>query len=217
MLALQPQPHVLGVQLDDDGVGVVERGGFADERFAGSEFGHMLGVVSHRRIKHSKHHTRTNPKPESSDPDPILAVVQRMRSTVHPNICFSMLLNAALVKASRNPAFTVKDRLYLYTLRASWGNWYPYAVEPVVSEGRLLSVEEEEMERNAIGCDLRDMILFSPGPCPWCENPTTTQTALPPAFRWHRKCLANAYAHDAARLGNEEQREWAAQIFKGTA
>jgi len=174
----------------------------------------MLRIVSQPRIKHSKHHIRTKPKPES---DPIFATVQRVRQLSDPQVCFSLLLNAALIKACRNSAFTDTEHLYLYLLRASWGNWYSYAVHPVVSEGTPLSVEEEEMMHKRLGGDLRDMIFFSPGPCPWCGKLSGPQRALPQGFRWHRNCLANAYAHDAARFGNEEQRQWAEQIFKGTA
>lgn len=125
--------------------------------------------------------------------------------TPPPDFCFTPILNAALSRSMKNSRFNDTERVDMCLIRSSWGNWYPYAV---VVEG-----SRTERQMDSQGLPPLDDLLFGNGPCPLCGTSVGRGTHLPKGFRWHRKCIALAYARDAARLGNDTQKKWAAEVL----
>jgi hypothetical protein len=117
--------------------------------------------------------------------------------------CFTPVLNAALDVLMGRPSLTTKEKVHLWVLRKSWGNWYPYAVKG--APGMALPTTETDRP-------MLDDLLFG-GACPFCGKQAGDQIAFPKGFRWHRECLGRAYARDAARLGDDHQKKWASEIF----
>jgi hypothetical protein len=146
--------------------------------------------MSQRRIK-----KRITPQP-----DGWVELVQ-----ADSELALTPLLNHAIERAWRpDMERPDTDRVEMVYIRHSWGVWWPYAVQLKEKPPRLDS-PREDMETLMI-------LLFGPPLlCPLCGK----QLRHPEIFgsRWHRHCLAVAYARDAVRFGDDEQQKWGRSIL----
>jgi len=118
---------------------------------------------------------------------------------------FTPFLNAGLTLAMNNAQFEDKERVHIWLLRNSWGNWSSYAVE---KDGMEVAVTDENDH------EMVNLLLFGVGACPFCGEVASGETSLlPKGFRWHRACLGRAYAGDALRFGGEMSKKWGAELL----
>jgi len=117
------------------------------------------------------------------------------------------VLNLAFDLAMMDLNLNDMERVELCILRQSWGNWYPYAVLNTTTP-------TERLERMNMPPEIRTDVhnlLRGQGPCPLCKKSAAAEPHR--IFRWHRRCVAMAFAKEAAELGNDEQQKWAAEVI----
>jgi hypothetical protein len=115
------------------------------------------------------------------------------------------VLNAALKRTLRDTCWSDTERIELYLLLHSWGAWYPYAVKFEDSVYNRLDSPYEDPEA-------AHSLLFGNGNCPLCLR-RAREGEFSFRCRWHRNCIAIAYARDAVRFGDEQQKEWGRSVL----
>ncbi|MFN7996944.1 MAG: hypothetical protein U0Q18_25240, partial [Bryobacteraceae bacterium] len=115
----------------------------------------------------------------------------------------TQILNAALASAMRNELLSNRDRVCLFAVRSSWGEW---RAEIADNEKRRLALPDRRLPDPE---KLLHELLFGASPCPFCNETANPDLALIAGCRWHRHCVALVYASEAITYGNEEQRAWA--------
>jgi hypothetical protein len=150
--------------------------------------------LSHRRIKiRHRGHTET----QRRDAEVMAGLLAE--ETLTP------VLNAALSYFMKDSSFRDADRVNLCMMRFAWGNWSHYALKSAEPSPQIL---DEDIPHFTY-------LLFGAGPCLLCGKAAKKQDCLPNGFRLHRLCIARAYARDAAIFGNDDQKQWAAEILAG--
>jgi hypothetical protein len=126
-----------------------------------------------------------------------------MRDMPGPGL--TVILNGALDRAMVSDIGTT-ERVWACLARTSWGNWCAYSVDrggPAFSNPDAID-------------GLLDIFYGSPL-CPYCAKPSERQTGIPDGWRWHMRCMQMAYAKDAVKFGNDQQRDWGRNVLLGTA
>jgi hypothetical protein len=128
------------------------------------------------------------------------------------------LLNESLDVLMKEERFTDAERVDLCVIRHAWGNWLAFAAQnpahslwPYNFHRRSGGPIEHSFD---VPKDLIEALMLGEGACPWCgKDASKPKRFVPRGFRWHRQCMALAYARDAINLGCPEQRQWGASIF----
>lgn len=128
-------------------------------------------------------------------------------SPVVPSNPLTPRLNAALEMVMHDKRADERVRVWAAIARTSWGNWCPYACQRPVPPIELPAQAESEIRAFAFGA----------GPCPFCRRSVKPDPDLPRNWRWHDRCMAVAYAEDAARYGSAREQEWARGVLTGGA
>jgi hypothetical protein len=105
------------------------------------------------------------------------------------DMILTAVLNAALKWTLRDTSRPEVERLELYLLLHSWGAWFYYAVKFEDSVHNQLDSPYEDHET-------AHSLLFGEGNCPLCLR-RSREGQFSFRCRWHRNCLAIAYARDA--------------------
>ncbi len=116
-------------------------------------------------------------------------------------------INAALELVMHDTRLPDTVRVWAALARTSWGNWCPYAIERQPPPLELPALPETEIRSLAFGA----------GPCPRCRRSAKPDPDLPRNWRWHDRCMAEAYAEDASQYGTAREREWARSVLAGGA
>jgi hypothetical protein len=117
---------------------------------------------------------------------------------------FTPRLNAALEIVMRHgEGFSEFERMWAWMARHSWGNWCSYAIKR----------DPPPLELPAEPDDRVKLFAFGSGVCEFCKRNAKQQVGIPKGWRWHRDCMALAYAHEAVQYGNAQEREWGRTVI----
>jgi len=123
---------------------------------------------------------------------------------------FTPRLNAALeiVIAKEEAAVESHDRMmermWAWITRHAWGNWCSYAISRDAPPLGSPSETEGEIRQ----------LVFGAGPCPFCKRSAKPQVGIPAGWRWHRSCMALAYACEAVQYGTPREQEWGRKVIE---